>query len=109
MITTYTVDDNLLKECKHAIKELQATTRRKFGGSNDENSKSIQMPLLLLCVRSEKNNKKLLNLGMNDEVVQNISVTTGLTTPYRLLIVQFVYLFQIYNLFDMYVYLPVSR
>ena len=72
------IDKDLLLECKHAIQALEKTTKMTFGASVDEQHETTQVTSLLLCVRSGgEENKKLLNLGMNDAVVLDICMSTG--------------------------------
>ena len=71
------VDDQLLAECKHAITELEHITGKTFGSRINPADDFVIIPSLLLCVRSGKNDKKLLNLGMNDDIVKHICASTG--------------------------------
>lgn len=62
-------------EINRAVVDLETTTGKTFG-RKQEGSTSGTLPLLL-CVRSEKGDKKLSNLGMNDVVAQTIRINTG--------------------------------
>lgn len=72
------IDENLINECKYEIAKLETVTGRTFGESGKEQPETSKMISLLLCVRSGEENLKLLNLGMNNAVVRDIWMSTGL-------------------------------
>ena len=79
IITTASgIDENLLEECKRAIEKLEVETAKTFGESYEEQPETSQLTSLLLCVRSGEEKIKLLNLGMSDAVVRDISMSTGI-------------------------------
>jgi hypothetical protein len=77
------VDRNLLEECKHAISELETITEKTFGENINEQQETSRITSLLLCARSGEEKKKLLNLGMNDDVVRDICMSTGRPFTYH--------------------------